>query len=172
MNLYELNKEFSALEANLNRQLSAAVAEGSITQEQADDIYADTLEGASGDLEEKLLNIAKIAANLEAEAEAISVAIARQKARKDSLSKKSEALRKRAISVMQQHDLSPRDAEICLKLRKSEAVEIDDLSELPADYIREKVSKEADKQLIKKAIKDGFSVPGAHIESRVSLVIG
>lgn len=59
-----------------------------------------------------------------------------------------------------------------LAVGRDEAVEVFDEKQLPADYLREIPAKfEADKTLIKKAIKDGFEVPGARLVKRDRLTI-
>lgn len=55
---------------------------------------------------------------------------------------------------------------------RDEAIEIFDEGQLPPDYLREIPAKhEPDKALIKKAIKDGFEVPGARLVKRDRLTI-
>jgi len=55
---------------------------------------------------------------------------------------------------------------------RDEAVEVFDEAQVPGNYLREIPAKyEADKTLIKKAIKDGFEVPGARLVKRDRLTI-
>ena len=55
---------------------------------------------------------------------------------------------------------------------RDEAVEIFDVAQLPMDYMREIPAKvEPDKALIKKAIKDGFEVPGAKLIAKDRLTL-
>lgn len=55
---------------------------------------------------------------------------------------------------------------------RDESVEVFDSEQLPADYLREIPAKyEPDKTLIKKAIHDGFEVPGARIVKRDRLAV-
>lgn len=55
---------------------------------------------------------------------------------------------------------------------RDEAIEVFDEKQLPQDYLREIPAKhEPDKTLIKKAIKDGFEVPGAKLVKRDRLTI-
>ena len=55
---------------------------------------------------------------------------------------------------------------------RDEAIEVFDAAQIPADYLREIPAKyEADKTLIKKAIADGFEVPGAKLVKRDRLTI-
>lgn len=59
-----------------------------------------------------------------------------------------------------------------LQKGRDESVEVFDQDQLPADYLREIPAKhEPDKTLIKKAIKDGFDVPGARIVAKDRLTI-
>lgn len=59
-----------------------------------------------------------------------------------------------------------------LSVGRDESVEVFDEAQLPQDYLREIPAKyEADKTLIKKAIKDGYEVPGAHLVKRDRLTI-
>lgn len=55
---------------------------------------------------------------------------------------------------------------------RDEAVEVFSMEQLPPDYLREIPAKfEPDKTLIRKAIHDGFEVPGARIVSKDRLVL-
>lgn len=59
-----------------------------------------------------------------------------------------------------------------LSVGRDESVEIFDDAQIPQDYLREiPVKYEADKTLIKKAIKDGFEVPGARLVKKDRLTI-
>lgn len=59
-----------------------------------------------------------------------------------------------------------------LAVGRDEAIEVFDEKQLPTDYLREIPARyEADKSLIKRAIKDGFEVPGARLVKRDRLTI-
>ncbi len=59
-----------------------------------------------------------------------------------------------------------------LERERDKAVEVFDEAQLPPDYLREiPARQEPDKTLIGKAIKDGFTVPGARIVARDRLTI-
>lgn len=58
-----------------------------------------------------------------------------------------------------------------LEHERDESVEVFDAAMVPADYMREKVTREPDKTLIKRAIGDGFDVPGARIAKKDRLTI-
>jgi hypothetical protein len=55
---------------------------------------------------------------------------------------------------------------------RDESVDVFDAAQVPKDYLREIPAKfEPDKALIKKAIKDGFDVPGARVVAKDRLKI-
>ncbi len=56
---------------------------------------------------------------------------------------------------------------------RDESIEVFDEKQIPADYMREiPVSYAPDKALIKKAIKDGYEVPGAKLVAKDRLTLG
>lgn len=59
-----------------------------------------------------------------------------------------------------------------LAVGRDESVEVYDEAQIPQDYLQEIPAKyKVDKTLIKKAIKDGFTVPGARIARKDRLTI-
>ena len=58
-----------------------------------------------------------------------------------------------------------------LEKERDESIEVFDDKQLPADYLREKVTVEPDKTLIRRALKDGFEVPGARLVRKDRLSI-
>ncbi len=59
-----------------------------------------------------------------------------------------------------------------LAVGRDKSVEVFDAEQLPADYLREIPAKyEADKTLIRKALDDGFDVPGARIVAKDRLTL-
>ena len=57
-----------------------------------------------------------------------------------------------------------------LKIKKNPpAVIIDDVTQIPTQYQRQKIQVDVDKTAIKAAIKAGEEVPGAHLEQNISL---
>ena len=59
-----------------------------------------------------------------------------------------------------------------LAIGRDESIEVWDSAQLPLDYMREIPAKlEPDKTLIKKAIKDGFEVPGAKLVKKDRLTL-
>ena len=62
-------------------------------------------------------------------------------------------------------------ARAVVKFSHSEAVEVDDIAKLPEEYVRRKETVTPDKVALKKAIKGGLVIEGAHIEQRRNLSI-
>jgi hypothetical protein len=55
--------------------------------------------------------------------------------------------------------------------RASESVNVTDLTEIPANYLREKLSYEPDKDLIKKDLSIGAEIPGVEIVKKMNIQI-
>ena len=62
-------------------------------------------------------------------------------------------------------------ARVSISFRSSEETVIDNMDELPKEFIKEKVTYAPDKTAIKQAIKAGKEVNGAHIEKKKNLQI-
>lgn len=67
-------------------------------------------------------------------------------------------------------DKKLKTARVSVSYRNSESVTIDDLDSLTEEYIRIP-EPQADKTAIKKAIKSGKEVTGAHIETSKSVIV-
>ena len=158
MNLYELATEYqSALD---------------FLTDPANDIddqtIADTLESLDGDLEEKILNVARFVVSIEHQSDGIAEVIKRQQQRKKSLESKADWLRNYINNNLQRTAktkvVSPDIAVSLAKLPAS--VHIIDESQIPADFWREKIERSVDKAAIKNAggcagveiVSDGFRV--------------
>lgn len=163
MTLYEMTNEFRAAVKDLYEM------------EIDEQTLADTIEGLEGELVHKAQNVAAFALNLEAEAEAMKIAEKRIADRRKSLESKAKKLRDYLLFNMQNAgitEISANDKSFRVRVMAGrESVIIDDANALPADYKRIKTIEEPDKVLIGKAIKDGYEVPGAHVERKPSLKI-
>lgn len=164
MKLYEIDARYLEALDVLGSQLEA----GEIDEQT----YADTIESIAGEVEVKMLNVAKIIKTFEAEAGALKEVETSRAARRKSLENRIKSLKDYLAFEIQRTGIKPKDAEITIGTRKSEAVEIEDESLIPADYMREiPAYREPDKTLIKTAIKDGYTVPGARLVERQNAAI-
>lgn len=117
------------------------------------------LEALQMQRESKIENVALWVKNLKALTSAI-------KAEKDALAER-EAIHKAKIESLSKWLVGALNGakfetpKVTISFRNSEAVEITDESEIPAEYMREKVQTAPDKTAIKEALKSNFHVPGA-----------
>lgn len=135
---------------------------------------ADTLEGMAGELEVKATNVGFVIRNLDSMAEQIKQA-------EESMAKRRKALENRSKwlkSYLLQNMLATGKTKIespyfVISVRNNpESVVIDAESQIPDDYMREiPATFEPNKQAIKQAIQDGFTVPGVHLARTQSLQI-
>jgi hypothetical protein len=132
-----------------------------------EDVVRDTLESISGDLETKAVNVASFVRNLEASAEQIKAAEQQMANRRKAIEKRAENVREYLLSNMIHAGISKIECPYFkLSVRENPvSVVINELGLIPAAYMTEPVAPtpSPDKELIKKAIGDGFEVPGAHL---------
>ena len=136
---------------------------------------ADTLESLGGDLEEKSKNTAFVVRNLEAAADQIDAAM-------EEMSRRAVAIRKNAERVREYL----KDNMIFAGVKKLETpyfvislrenppkVCVDDETKIPREYFADPPppAPKLDKKLLAQAIKDGHTVPGAHLERGQSIQI-
>jgi len=136
---------------------------------------ADTLEGLDGELQPKSIAVAMWVRNLDAEADAIEAAAKAMQDRAKAARTKAERTRAYLLQCMQlagvERISSPH---VVLSVRANPAgVEIEDESQIPASYMTEPkpVPPKPDKTLIKRALQDGFEVPGCKLVRGASLRI-
>ena len=160
MNLYDLTQNYmQALDFLTD-------PENDIDQQTA----VDTMENLDGELDDKLLNVGRFIASMEAQATAIEEVERRQKARRLSLENKATWLRDYLQSNMSKsgHDKITAP-DIALKLAKLPvSVQIDDESQIPAEFWKEKILTSINKT----GIKAAGGCAGVRIESagfRVSI---
>lgn len=131
-----------------------------------DQTLIDTLESMSGDLEAKATNTIFVARNLRSTADAIRQAEAAMAARRKAMEARADALELRVFQAMLDTGISKIESpHFALKIANNPAsVDVFDNLQVPADCMREIPATSApDKALIKKALQDGFDVPGARL---------
>lgn len=151
MNLYEINDAIMDC----------------VDTETGEIIDAEKLESLQMAFDEKVENIALWIKNLLADAAAI-------KTEKDALADREKACRNKAESL-KSYLASALDGSkfstprVAISWRKSESVEIDDVTIIPSEYW--KVKTDLDKMGIKKALKAGAQVSGARIVTNNNIQI-
>jgi hypothetical protein len=126
------------------------------------------LDALSLAFEEKALSVAAYVLSLDAYANGIGTEIKRLKRKKEMVENLSKRLREyvaRCVPMGQKLE----DHRVTIGWRRSKFVDVFDPDGLPKSYLREKISIEPDKTLIKKAIESGEDVPGATLVEKQNL---
>lgn len=154
--LYELVGQYKSLE-----HLASA-------EELPAEFIRDTIDGLTGQIQEKATNVQMFIANLDSAAEAIRVRAREMEARADRLSSRAESLRQYLLLNMQSCGITKIESPwFTLAVRDNPVrVVIDDQSQIPKDYWRQPPVPPpvVDKQAIAAAFKAGEQVPGCHTE--------
>ncbi len=161
-NLYEINEKL--LTALARAEEEAVENDGEIRETTGEEL--DSLEM---EREEKIENTALFIKNMNAE-------IAMIKAEEKALKERRQAVENKAERVKEWlsfnlHGETRKSGKFSLSYRKSQAVKIDNESEIPTEYTTVKTQIMPLKADIKKAILKGEIVSGASIEERKNLVI-
>ena len=139
-----------------------------------DDVIADTL-GAESGLVEKAQSYGFVIRNLEAYEAAVSADANRQMLRAKQAHNRAAAIKQRLLDAMLYTNTQRIEhPQFVISVAKNPtAVEIFDEAQIPADYMNSPPppAPRPDKTLIKKAIADGFDVPGAKLVQGVRLSI-
>jgi len=154
LSLYQLTQEFKAAESKLN------------DLDLDPQTLADTLDSMSGELEVKATNTVMVARNMRVTATAIKDAEAAMAARRKAIEARADYLEKNVFDSMVLTGISKIECpHFKLSIRDNPAsVDVFDAAMLPGDYLREVPATYApDKVLIKKALGDGYDVPGARL---------
>ena len=135
--------------------------------------YADTLDAISGDIEGKLRAVIAYSLELEIEATGAAAAARRMKERADALTRKHDWLQRYALDAMQATGIGAVETdEFAAKVAKTPPkIVIAEGVELPAEYLRTKVTTEPDKAALKDAIAAGGYVPGVSLVGGYRLAI-
>lgn len=139
-----------------------------------DQTILDTLEGESTDLIEKGKNVAAVFRNLESDAKQIKEAEQQLAERRKAYEKRAESLKNYLKTNMEIAGIQKIECPwfVITLAQNPEAVTVDDEAVIPRDYFKEiPANFVLDKVLLKQAIKDGYTVPGAHLSRGTCLRI-
>jgi len=140
-----------------------------------EDVVSDSLAALKGELVEKGRAVGAYVLNLQAQVDIYKAHEAKIAAKRKTAENSLNWLKNYLKFNMEKAGITKiegKDGLFSVKLTKPrESVVIDDLNKIPEDYIRTTIAP--DKTLIKKAIKDGFNVIGAHLgEGNSGIKIG
>lgn len=163
MTLYELSEQYA--------QLMEAIENGEIPEEA----IADTLEGLTGDFDEKADNIACIIKNELAIADRIKYESDQMYDRMTAHKNRAKFL-KEYLSKQMQHAGRKKieTARNCISFRPSTRTVIDDekylVREHP-DYCESTIAYKVNKTAVRDALKSGQEIKGAHLEQSLNIQI-
>ena len=119
---------------------------------------------------EKVDRIGAVLASLEGVQANAKAEIDRLRARQQSAQHTAERLEDYVLRVLRTRDGQPlKGRNVTFSVRRSEALIVDDLDAVPAEWKRTTIVVDVPKDPLKKAIKAGLEIPGAHIEQRDNL---
>ena len=160
MNLFEIDKKYTALFVN-----TVNPETGEIIGEHLD---VDALQELAAERREKVENIGLFIKNEEAKAKAIGDELKSLQARKKSHENRVEALKRYLLKFGGGENVET--ARVCVKYSAGrESTVVDAPEDIPEAY--RVYTFKPDKTAIKKAIKAGEKIPGAHLERKPSVSI-
>ena len=123
-------------------------------------------------LQNKSVAYSFVIKEMDGEVDIIDVEIKRLQAMKKTRENASERLKANIKHAMELFNIDEiKTPLVKINFRKSEAVEVDDVNQLPAPYKVVKVTEQADKMAIKEAIKNGAEIIGCRIVANRNLQI-
>lgn len=123
-------------------------------------------------LEYKANQYAHVIKTLDHEVDAIDKEIERLTAMKKARSSAKERLKAAVSDAMQIFGITEIKGELMkLYFKKTESVVVDDADKLPPEFVETKITYSPLKNEIKKAIKEGQEIEGAHISENYHLQI-
>jgi len=149
------------------QQLARALEEDELTPELENELVINQQE-----LQIKSENYAYAIKSLEGDVSIIDEEIKRLKGLKDAKINAIDRMKGSVVNAFQIYGITEvKSATLKLSLRRSEAVEVVNIDQLPESLVTVKKTVSADKVKIKEAIKNGVPVQGAVIVENFNLII-
>ena len=149
-------------------QIDQAILE-CLDAETGEIIDAEKLNALFMEKNQKIENVALWIKNLQADALAYKAEKDAFAARQKAAENKVESLKAYLVSALDGQKFST--AKCAVSFRKPEAVQVDDVNSIPAEWIRTKTTIEPDKTAIKAAIKAGQEITGCKLVENTSVQI-
>jgi len=149
------------------KELALALEEGELTPDLENELAIN-----QNDLQIKAENYAYAIKSLEGDVSIIDEEIKRLRALKDAKNNAIDRMKEAVINAFQIYGITEvKSPTLKLSLRRSEAIQVISEDQLSEAYVREKVVRTPDKELIKIAIKAGKTVEGAVLVENFNLHI-
>ena len=152
----------------INEQIRNAIELG-YDPETGEILDASALEQLQMDRDEKIENICLYIKDLAAEATAIKAEESALADRRKASERKSESLKRYLQAMLDGQKW--KSSKAVVSYRKTQSVIVDNLDEIPNDFMRIKTTSEPDKVAIKDALKAGTEVAGCHLEEGQSMSV-
>lgn len=149
-------------------QIDQAILE-CLDAETGEIIDAEKLNALFMEKNQKIENIALWIKNLQADALAYKAEKDAFAARQKAAENKVESLKAYLVSALDGQKFST--AKCAVSFRKSEAVQVDDVNSIPAEWTRIKTTIEPDKTALKAALKAGREITGCKLVENTSVQI-
>ena len=163
MKLYEID---AALEEALNR-ITVNEETGEVTADP--DLKA--VEALQMAREEKLENVALYIKNTKSDIDAIAAEVKKLNERKKAMENRANRTREWLKMVLNGEKMSTPRMAITYRTNRDTTI-IDDATAIPDEFFPIKKTEDTvSKTLIKQAINDGETVPGAHLEDTISMIL-
>lgn len=162
----------------INQQLAAAI-------EMYDAGIEDVVDIETGEVKSLEDYMSEVQLAFDDKVEGCVLYMKNLKAEEDAIKAEMDALKKRATAKAKKRtrmedyirsicpDKKYESSKYCLKFRQSEVTVAptsqDAIMKLPPTFIKEKTEYSVDKTAVKKAIKEGQTIPGCHIEIKRNL---
>lgn len=140
-----------------------------VDEETGEVLDIDKLEALGLMREQKISSLACWMKDLGAEIEALRNEEKNLKARREAKERKKESLKAYLAQFLAGEKYE--DERCRVSFRKVASVAIDNFDDIPAEYIRTKVETSADKEALKKLLKEGETVAGVHLEESLAMTV-
>ena len=157
----------------IRQDLLTVIEGGYVFDEETGEVFwsSDNLDRLAETYDAKVEACGCYIKNLQAEAEMLKAEEQALAKRRKAIESKEKWMRDYLLANLQEFGEAGFSAKAKVSTRKSEAVQVLDVSAIPDEYMRVKTTATPDKAAIKKALKNGESVPGAAIVQNVNLVL-
>ncbi len=156
----------------IDERLAACVKisdDQAVDTETGEVIDIEAIEALEMEREQKIENIGLWIKDLTAHSEALKAEKNKLAEREKSAKNKAERLKEFLTAYLNGKKFET--ARVSIKFRSVESVSVPDVAMLPAEYIRTKITNEADKTAIKNALKAGEVIEGAELVKKQSISI-
>lgn len=156
----------------IDERLAACVKisdDQAVDAETGEVIDIEAVEALEMEREQKIENIGMWIKDLTAQSEALKAEKNKLAEREKSAKNKAERLKEFLTAYLDGKKFET--ARVAIKFRSVESVSVPDVAMLPAEYIRTKITNEADKTAIKNAIKAGEVIEGAELVKKQSISV-